>query len=173
VVLFCSLKAFITDGWDEYGCALLSSPQLKICTPHSSLSLHRKAVNHSCLPSFHQNSVFTLPVSECFYLRHTTEFQNSQLLGTPMAGTHAVPPREGLTMLLPFARPVPRKQLPNHAAVQFMVTQSRKPAPRLTVLSHTPMPGNSAALRHHSFFLQPWGSSDHAVTPGILPHFTT
>lgn len=34
--------------------------ELKTHIPHSSRNPHRRAVNHSCLPSCHQNPVFTL-----------------------------------------------------------------------------------------------------------------
>lgn len=59
------------------------APELKTHAPHSSMSPYRRAMDHSCLPSFHQNLVFTLPVSKTLYLRHIIEFQNAQLLGTP------------------------------------------------------------------------------------------
>jgi len=115
--LGCSLKAFNTDGWNEYGSTLLSTLELKTCALHPSVNPYRRAINDCCLPGFHQNPVFTLPVFQLFYLRHMTEFQNSKFLGTPVVGTRVVPPREGLNMLLLFVGPVCKKASHNYAAI--------------------------------------------------------
>lgn len=50
--------------------------KLELCTSYSSVSPHRRAISHICVPGFHLNPMFTLPVSKPFYLRHATEFQN-------------------------------------------------------------------------------------------------
>ena len=69
VVMFCSLKAFSTDGQNEYGSTLVWS------LPHSSGSPNRKVVSHSCLPGSCQNSVH-LAWNQTFLSQ--TEFQNSK-----------------------------------------------------------------------------------------------
>ena len=75
MVRFCSLKALSTDGLNEYGGTLSVTLELKIHAPDFSEPSQR-AINHSYLPNFCQNSVFTWPVSTCFYLRYVAEFQN-------------------------------------------------------------------------------------------------
>jgi len=53
--------------------------ELKAGTLYSSVCPHGEAVNHSCLPGFCLHSVYTQPVTEHFYLRHTTPFGVSKL----------------------------------------------------------------------------------------------
>lgn len=73
--------------------ALLDSLALgeKVCalpSPlHSSLSPHGRVIHLPLLcPWFHLNPEFTLPASKLLNHRSATEFQNSQILGTPRSG---------------------------------------------------------------------------------------
>ena len=60
--------------------------ELKIHTSYSSVSHHRKS-NQSVLSlQFYQNFVFILPVSELFYFRCVTEFQNYKFQGLSRNG---------------------------------------------------------------------------------------
>ena len=133
MALFCSLKAFSTNGLGEYGCTLLSSPRGENSHPSSSVNPHKKAINHSCLPGFHQNSVH--PAYDQAFLSPAYDFQNSQILGTPIADSR-FPLGEGI---LPgfclLLDPVQESSCTIIQLLQFMAIQSRKPVPRLTVFS--------------------------------------
>lgn len=50
VVLSCPLKAFMADGWDEYGHALLSSPRMKDCIPTFREPSQKSNQSSSCIP---------------------------------------------------------------------------------------------------------------------------
>lgn len=96
-----------------------------------------------------------------------------QILGTPMAWSHAVTPKECLTSLLPFAGPIPGKWLHDHAVVLSLWQHKAERWHLDSLFSarfHAPMPGNSASPRCH-LFLHPRGSSEHNATSEILPHF--
>lgn len=94
------------------------APELIICTLQLSLvSPHRKVINHSCVPGFSQNSVFTQPGTELFFffflfppnLGHVTEFQ-LQIFGAVWTGTVITGGVGGnLPKLLPFVGPIPGK----------------------------------------------------------------
>lgn len=126
--------------------------------PYSSVNPYR-TINHSCLPSFHQNSVH--PTCDQMFLSLWWDWVSKlQILVTPSA----------------FCWTCPRKAIAGVCSgSQFIATQAASQyLDRLFYTGfHILMPGNHAALRHHPFSLLPQGSSDHAVTPGSLPCFTT
>lgn len=161
-MLFCFLRAFSTDRWDEYGGAQPSRPKAENSCPHSSASPHRRVINHYCLPV----SVRTL----CFPCLCLSFFIPSMQLSFRIPNfkdSHGTDPycsswgwsyhasvicwRVAICSLWKY----------NAESVRNLISQ----------LPHSKL-GNSTTLRHHPFFLWPGGSSDHNIIPEILPHFT-
>lgn len=103
VVLFWSLKAFSTDGGMKMALPQSLTLEVKVHTSDSSVSPHRKVLNHSYLPGFQPNSVFTQAVIEQFNVRHTAQFEVSKLRDSCSTDLcHSSQWREGcLTVLLP------------------------------------------------------------------------
>lgn len=128
------------------------------------MSPHIKAVNHSCLLSFPPSSVFTQPVAEHFDLGHVTPFWIYKLYRL----LQHRPMLEGegdLTILLPFAGPLPRELSPNSVAVRGL-WQHRAESQHLDSLfgAHFPAPVlGPLPYSTPPFFLQLQGSWDHAV----------
>lgn len=115
--------------------------ELRVHTLHSSVSSHRKAVNYSYLPTFHQISVFIRPMTEHFYLRHETEFQNSNFMDTCSAEPRCscCGGRRGSHHSSAFCWTPTRKAVAELCSgSQFMATQSGKLTPKLTVFSCLP-----------------------------------
>ena len=154
--MFCSLKAVSTDGQDEDGGPLLSRPGGENSHHLLLVNPHRRAINHCCLPGFHQNSVFTQPVSELLFIPathlrfKTPYFRDSQGAdlccsswgGSPHSSAFCwSPSRKAITRLC--------------SGLQFMITQSRKLAPRPAIRSQLACSyaGNGASLRCRPFFL--------------------
>ena len=138
VALFCSLRACNTDGQVENSGASPSSPGAKdLCPP----TLHRKVVSHACLPGFCPNSLFTQSKTKHFYLKQTTEFQDSKfyrlLRQVPML---FFPGKRGVSHHTPAFHWAPARRAVAwpHSSSQFMPTLSRMPAPRLAVFSQLP-----------------------------------
>lgn len=137
---------------------------------HPLFSESSQKSNHSCLPGFYQNSMFTLPLSEPFISGMHLSFKIPTNFKGFWGGIPPFLPRRVLPGLF-FLPTTPRRVIAQlHSSSWFMATQSRK----LHINSsfsdyfHTLLPGNSATLRRHTF-LQPRGSWDHALVPGILP----
>lgn len=128
--------------------------------PYSSVSLHSGAINHYCLPGFCQNSVFTLPVTECLYPWHATEFQNSRFYGLLQHGpTLFLPGKLGSHRASAFCWTHPRKVVPQmHSGSWFTATQSKSwhlDSLFLAVLTvPAPMPGLPGSGTTHSY--NPW-----------------
>ena len=98
MVLFWSLKAFRTDARNETGNTPISNPG-----DESSYLPLFSAVNHSYLPDFGLNFVFTqLVIDFFFFLIPGTPLSNIQASETLVVWTHAVPPRGGRLVFLPF-----------------------------------------------------------------------
>lgn len=104
--------------------------ELKIPSPHSSVNPLMTAINQSSLPGFHQNSVFT-----CLCLSILTQACDrvSKLQMFNMDPNNF--PCSGSPVLLLFATLSKESDRVTMQRSQFMATQSRKPAPSLTVLS--------------------------------------
>lgn len=120
---------------DEYGSVLLSSTGGESSPPHSPVSPHRRTVSQSCVLCFDQNSAFTLAVSEVFYLRCRTKFQNSELYGL-LQSQPALFLQESVSPCFHHLLDRPgRVTIQPPSVSQFMSKQSRKPAPILDALS--------------------------------------
>lgn len=134
--------------------------ELEVCAPCSSVSPHRRAINHpSSVPNFYLSLAFSLPVSELFYLRHLTEFPNSNFRDSYRCRpTLFLQGRVSLCFCHIWACPRKAVALPSSDS-QFMAKQNRKLAPRPTAPSKLPHSDacNSAVCWHH-LFLQPRGS---------------
>lgn len=145
-----------------------SSPEMKVCTPHSSGNPQRRAINRpSCVPRFPSKPQVHPACVQAFLSQVQHWVSKLHILGIPVAWTSTAPLGEGLAMLL---LPGLGKQLHNCTAVQSLC-QNRAESwyPRLT-----PMPGNRAAHWCHLFFLWARRPSDHVVIPGIPPwHLST
>ena len=94
----------------------------------------KKIINHSYLPGFHQNSVFTQP--DWKFLSQAWEWvPKFQILLTPVVQTCVVSPGVGWgesCHTSAFYWTLPGRLLCNCAAFpQFMATPIRKPAPKL------------------------------------------
>lgn len=115
------------------------APQLKIRVPRFSVSPHRREINKSCLPSFRESSVFTLPESRLFYyLRHVTDFKTPNF--RDFHGMHACySSQKGSHHASVFCWTCSRKAVTRPcSSSQFKKTQSRKPVTKLAVLSQLP-----------------------------------
>lgn len=138
IPLGCSLKAFNTDGWDEYGCILLSGPGAEsLCPPFFSES-SQKSIQSLLSPQFLSEPCINPAHVLAFLCQAHDWVLKFQILGTAVAWTPTFPTRECLTMLLIFVEPLLAKQLHNPTAVLSLWQQSKKLAPRLTVTSHLP-----------------------------------
>lgn len=119
------------------------SPELKVHTFYSSVNPHRKAVTLVSLVSI--RTLFIQAVTKYFYLRCTTEFQNSKFYGLlclePIL--FLLGERVDLTTLLLFARPLAEKRWHNHEAVCSLCQHRAESWHSFPTL----MPGNSAPLR--------------------------
>lgn len=158
VVLFCYLKAFITNGEDKNGSTPIPSPRTERSHP-----THREAINHSCPPGFHLNSMITHPVTEHCLYQACNPVSSLQTLSDPVVQTPTPPQgRKGhLAGLLPLAWPLLGEWSPNQAVVcglwQHCVERqllnstvcSRLSYSDVWELCHTQAP---------PFFLWPWGS---------------
>ena len=138
-MLFCSLKSFNSGKWDENGAHFSLDWELRVCTPHSSGSPHRRAIGHSsCVPSFCQILAFILPLSELFLSETHNWVSKLQIWGLPWPGP----------MLILWGRVWPCfchlmscfrivvTQL--FSGSEFVARWSREPAPRLTDFSLSP-----------------------------------
>lgn len=113
--------------------------ELKSLGAHSAVSPQRKAINHFCLLGFCQDSVFTLHVSKRFYLRHMAEFQNSANFRDSCGGDPRCSSQGGSLYASAFCWTCLQESFTQpRSHLQFIATQSRKPAPTLTVLSCFP-----------------------------------
>ena len=76
---FCSLKTFCATLEDENKELVPQSiePELKDLGPHSSVQPQGKAANHFSLLSL--RTLFTWPVTKCFFLRHLTPLLSLKL----------------------------------------------------------------------------------------------
>ena len=160
----------------------LLDPELKVCAAYSSVSFSRKAINHSCVSSFHQNPAFTLPVTEgffaflfficLFFISGTLlSFNTSNFKDSWGADLHCSS-RGWSCQAFVICWAHPGKVVTQlYGSSQFMANQAeRRYQDSLFSASFwSPVPGNSVRLRYHPFFLQPRGSSDHGVTLGFHP----
>ena len=131
VTLFFSLKAFST-GQEEHGGTPASSPGAESLHPPLFSEPSQKS-NHSCLPSFPPNSMFTLPVTKHVHLRPLTPLESPNIMDS-CTMAHAAGRGAWSTSAFcwtPAWRPV--AQLCSSA--QFMTTPHRKLVPRLAVCS--------------------------------------
>lgn len=161
-------------GWMNMAvpCSLLL--ELTDCTPYSSGNPHKRVINHpSCVLDFHQNPAFILPVSKLFYLRRATlkipsfrDFRGADLLCSSGEESHPA-----------FVRLWEESSCTTARRFRIYVKAEQKPAPLFAALSQSPCSydwkQHSTTARWCHLSLQPRGSSDQAVTPGILPHFAT
>ena len=138
---FCSQKAFSNDEWDDYGGAPLCSPGAESSYPPRFSEASQKS-NQSLLSlSFNQNSMFSCPMTKCFYLRHITEFQSSKFYGLLWHGPILFFPgeRRGYHHTSAFCWKLPRKAVTQLcSSSQFIALQSRKLAPMLAVFTQLP-----------------------------------
>lgn len=137
MVLFCSvcLPALICRMNIAVPCSL--APELKIRAPHSSVSPQKRAINHSCLPSFHQGSVHPACV-ELFISGMQLSFKTPNFRDSHSEDQHYT--SQGMSPgASAFCWTPPRKAVAGMCGgSKFMATQSRKLAPRLTVFSQLP-----------------------------------
>ena len=97
--------------------------ELNACATYSSGKPHRRAINHpSCVPGFHQNPAFTLPMSKLFYsgLQLSLKIPN---IRDPGGGRPTVFLWGRVSP--GFCQPVPKKQWHDYTAVQSLC-QSRQ-----------------------------------------------
>ena len=116
-------------------------PDLKFCASHSSVVPYRKAVNHSCLPSFQPNSVFRVLWTNIFISDAWLSFKSPSFMdscGTDQCCS-SLGERGGFLAFLPFAGPLPQEwSLDCCSGSEFMATLSRKPVSRFAVFSQLP-----------------------------------
>lgn len=134
-------------------------PKLKVCTPNSSMSPHRKAVNYYCLPGFHPSSVFTQPVTNhFFYLCHMTPFESPNFIDSCSVHLH-IPPRgtRGSQWSSVSYWDTCREQLPHPATflVYGKLRRKRNLDPLFAADFPAQMLGNSTALRCPHYFCDP------------------
>ena len=130
------------------------APELKARVPHPSVHPKGKAVSHSCFPDLHLPSMFTQPVTDLFLPQPCHPASRFQTLQNPRAYSCAAPPggaSGSLPVLLPLTDPLLGEWLPNQAPVHRL-PEPRVESPLLgSVIAAsvpTPLPGNSALLRH-------------------------
>ena len=147
--MFCSLKAFSTDGPEEYGCSCFFNPEAE-SLDSLLLSEPSQKSNQTLLspwfPSELCDQAFLSQV--CDWVIKTPSFTDS--CGADLH--YFSQEREGgLAMLLPFAGCLPGKQLHNRAAVRS-IWQCRAESRYLDPPFSTGLPilmlGNPTALRH-------------------------
>ena len=141
--------------------------ELKVCTSHSSMSSHRKAVSFLC---FHSNCVHPACDGE-FFLGHMILFWISKLYWLLLCKPRPLLPGKGGGRSL-FAASFLGEQSPECAASRFTATPRRKRACCFQLASLHQCLGT---LLHSGtlFFLLPQGSWDHAIPPAIPPSFTS
>lgn len=112
--------------------------ELKFCAPTLQRALTEKqlASYSICFPAFCLNPVFTLPLSESFYLRHLTLFQSSKFHRWSCCAFQSVPGKWYMTWgsSLFIAKSWYQDLLLSAGFLAYML-------------------GNSPALRYHLFFL--------------------
>ena len=177
VTLFCSLKAFSTDGQDQYvPCSL--GLELKVSTLYSLVSLHRRAINHlSCVPGFCQYPVFTLPVSKfCFFLISSSPLNfKAQNFRDSHGWTHTNPLGAGLVTLFVVYQPVPGKWSHDYPKVWSLCQNIAESQLWDLLLLTSYYAWYSAAFWRHPFFLWPEDPQTmcHSWNSAPLCHLST
>lgn len=102
----------------ENGFAPSSSPELKVCAPHSQRALTEK--QSTTLFSWFPSSLCVRPACDPVFLSQAQDpVLSVQTLRTPVIRTQAAPPRgrREVSLLLPFAGPLLGEQSPDCATV--------------------------------------------------------
>ena len=128
VVLFCSLKVFSTDEWDEEINTPLSSSGAGSLHPTLFSEPSQKSSQLLLSAWFPSELCVLLACNQAFLSQECNWVSELHILHTPVVWTHAIPPGGGRMFLPGFCLLLDPCQA---SRLQFMATRSKKLAPRL------------------------------------------
>ena len=158
------MKPFSTDGWEENGGALLSSPREGGAPTLQWALTEKQSITFASLVSI--QTVFTQPVMQHFDLRHATEFQVPKFYGLLQCAPILLLSGKGgcLTLLRKWSQ---------HYAKVHGLWQPRAESPVLGSLIAFGFPtlndGNSATLGHSHSFCDVWDPETTLSHLGLCP----